>query len=97
MNTTLIAIRRYLPFLTRYLKDVDDYRLSTLFAALCEKRRLLLERVAREHPRFKFRVLGDGLYRNSVFIDICDRHKWKYSFTSKGETRYPKLLFIRNR
>lgn len=52
----------------------------------------LLERVAKEHPHLKFRVLGDGLYCNSVFIDICDRHKWQYSFTFKGETQYPKLL-----
>ena len=52
----------------------------------------LLERIAREHPHLKFRVLGDGLYCNSVFIDICESHGWKYSFTFKGETKYPKLL-----
>lgn len=60
----------------------------------CERKaaKRLLERVAREHPHLKFRLLGDGLYCNSAFIDICDRHGWKYSFTFKGETQYPKLL-----
>jgi len=52
----------------------------------------LLERIAKEHPHLKFMVLGDGLYCNSVFIDICNQHKWQYSFTFKGETQYPKLL-----
>lgn len=64
----------------------------------CEREaaKRLLERVAKEHPHLKFRVLGDGLYCNSVFIDICDRHKWQYSFTFKGETQYPKLLAEKN-
>ena len=52
----------------------------------------LLERVAKEHPHLKFRVLGDALYCNSVFIDICERHGWSYSFTFKGGSKYPKLL-----
>ena len=60
----------------------------------CERKAAarLLERVAKEHPHLKFRLLGDGLYCNSVFIDVCERHGWKYSFTFKGETQYPKLL-----
>ena len=60
----------------------------------CERKaaRRLLERIAKEHPHLKFRLLGDGLYCNSVFIDICERRGWKYSFSFKGETQYPKLL-----
>lgn len=52
----------------------------------------LLERIAREHPHFKFWILGDALYCNSVIISICQQHKWKYSFTFKGKSQYPKLL-----
>ena len=60
----------------------------------CERKaaKRLLERIAKEHPHLKFRLLGDGLYCNSVFIDICDRQGWKYSLTFKGKTQYPKLL-----
>ena len=52
----------------------------------------LLNRIACEHPHMKFRILGDGLYCNSVIMDICKKHKWKFSFTFKGETKYPKLF-----
>ena len=52
----------------------------------------LLERIAREHPHFSFWILGDALYCNSVIMDICKQHKWKYSSTFKGESKYPKLL-----
>ena len=52
----------------------------------------LLKRIGREHPHLKFWILGDGLYCNSVIMDICNSHKWKFSFTFKGETKYPKLL-----
>ena len=52
----------------------------------------LLERIGREHPHLKFWILGDALYCNSVIMDICNKHKWKYSFTFKGKTQYPKLL-----
>ena len=52
----------------------------------------LLERIAREHPHLSFWILGDALYCNSVIMDIGKSHKWKYSFTFKGESKYPKLL-----
>lgn len=52
----------------------------------------LLERIGREHPHLKFWILGDALYCNSVIMDICNGHKWKFSFTFKGKTKYPKLL-----
>jgi hypothetical protein len=52
----------------------------------------LLERIAREHPHLSFWILGDALYCNSVIMDICKKNKWKYSFTFKGESKYPKLL-----
>jgi hypothetical protein len=52
----------------------------------------LLERIGREHPHLKFWILGDGLYCNSVIMDICHSNEWKFSFTFKGETKYPKLL-----
>jgi len=52
----------------------------------------LLERIGREHPHLKFWILGDALYCNSIIMDICNNHKWKYSFTFKGKTQYPKLL-----
>ncbi|MDD3102506.1 MAG: transposase family protein [Patescibacteria group bacterium] len=52
----------------------------------------LLERVRREHPHLKFRILGDALYCNSVVMDACESRRWKYSFTFKGETKHPKLL-----
>ena len=52
----------------------------------------LLKRIKKEHPHLKFRILGDGLYCNSVIMDICDSYRWKYAITFKGETQYPKLL-----
>ncbi len=52
----------------------------------------LLERIAKEHPHFKFHILGDALYCNSTFMDLCEDKEWKYSFTFKGKTQYPKLL-----
>jgi len=60
----------------------------------CERKAALrlLKRIKKEHPHLKFCILGDGLYCNSVIIDICNKHHWKYSFTFKGETQYPKLL-----
>ncbi len=52
----------------------------------------LLKRISLEHPHLKFRILGDALYCNSVVMNMCEKHKWKYGFTFKGETQYPKLL-----
>lgn len=52
----------------------------------------LFERIKRKHPRLKFWILGDALYCNSSIMDICNDNKWKYSFTFKGTTQYPKLL-----
>ena len=60
----------------------------------CEQKAALrlLERIKRKHSHLKFWILGDGLYCNSVIMDICNKNKWKYSFTFKGTTQYPKLL-----
>lgn len=60
----------------------------------CERKagQRLLARVGRQHPHLKFWILGDALYCNSVIMDICQKHKWKFSFTFKGESQYPKLL-----
>jgi hypothetical protein len=52
----------------------------------------LLQRVSKEHPHMKFCILGDGLYCNSKLMAICKRNRWKYSFTFKGKSKYPKLL-----
>lgn len=52
----------------------------------------LLERVARQHPHLKFWIMGDALYCNSIIMDICQKHNWKFSLTFKGESQYPKLL-----
>jgi len=60
----------------------------------CEQKAALrlLERIKRKHPHLRFWILGDALYCNSVIMDICNKSKWKYSFTFKGKTKYPKLL-----
>jgi hypothetical protein len=60
----------------------------------CERKAAvrLLERIGRKHPHLKFRILGDALFCNSKVIDLCNKHKWSYSFTFKGKTQYPKLL-----
>ena len=60
----------------------------------CERKATLrlLERIKKKHPHLRFLILGDALYCNSVIIDICNKSSWKYSFTFKGKTQYPKLL-----
>ncbi len=52
----------------------------------------LLERIRRQHPHFKFLLLGDALYCNSVIMDICVKFGWRHALTFKGEKQYARLF-----
>ena len=45
----------------------------------------MIKRIKKNYPKYKFIIIGDGLYATTPIIKLCKKYKWNYIFNLKPD------------
>ena len=45
----------------------------------------IIKRIKKNFPKYKFIIIGDGLYATSPIINLCKKYNWRYIFNLKPD------------
>ena len=45
----------------------------------------IIKRIKNNYPKYKFIIIGDGLYATSPIINLCKKYNWRYIFNLKPD------------